>query len=89
MSIMEHRTTFALDAETIRRLKKLAAAWHVSQAEVVRRALERTEAECDATGDLPLRRLGEYHRQGGLAAEEAAKYLSEVSEQRSDWGRGE
>ncbi len=29
---MDHRTTFALDAQTIRRLKKLAAAEYLAKA---------------------------------------------------------
>jgi len=43
MQKMTHRTTFALDATTAQRLKRLAARWQVSQAEVVRRSLEKTE----------------------------------------------
>lgn len=84
---MEYRTTFAFDGETIRRLKKLAASWHVSQAEVVRRALERMEKENDESSDIPLSRLREYHAAGGLPAEKAAVYLEEVAESRSEWGR--
>ncbi len=88
MAVMEHRTTFALDAETIRRLKRLAAAWQVSQAEVVRRALERAEAAWIETDERAANRLLDFHRRGGLAAEEAAAYLAEVTESRSDWVRG-
>jgi predicted transcriptional regulator len=40
---MTHRTTFALDAVTAQRLKRLAAHWSVSQAEVVRRSVEQAE----------------------------------------------
>lgn len=43
MATMIHRTTFALDESTASRLKRLAARWQVSQAEVVRRCLEKTE----------------------------------------------
>ena len=43
MSKMTHRTTFALDEATAQRLKRLAARWDVSQAEVVRRSVERAE----------------------------------------------
>lgn len=43
MPTMIHRTTFALDDLTAHRLKRLAARWQVSQAEVVRRSLEKTE----------------------------------------------
>jgi predicted transcriptional regulator len=40
---MIHRTTFALDETTANRLKRLAARWNVSQAEVVRRSVEKAE----------------------------------------------
>lgn len=43
MAAMTHRTTFALDETTANRLKRLAARWKVSQAEVVRRSLEQAE----------------------------------------------
>jgi predicted DNA-binding protein len=45
MPTMTHRTTFALDAATAQRLKRLAARWNVSQAEVVRRSVEQAETE--------------------------------------------
>lgn len=44
MANMTHRTTFALDEMTAHRLKRLAARWQVSQAEVVRRSLELAES---------------------------------------------
>lgn len=40
---MTHRTTFALDSATAQRLKRLAARWQVSQAEVVRRSVEQAD----------------------------------------------
>jgi hypothetical protein len=39
MKTMTHRTTFALDGTTASRLRRLAAIWQVSQAEVVRRSV--------------------------------------------------
>ncbi len=43
MATMTHRTSFALDKATAERIKRLATRWNVSQAEVVRRSLEKTE----------------------------------------------
>ncbi len=43
MKEMTHRTTFALEAAAARRLKRLAAVWQISQAEVVRRAVAMAE----------------------------------------------
>ena len=45
MPTMTYRTTFALDEATAQRLKRLAASWNVSQAEVVRRSVERAERD--------------------------------------------
>ncbi|GAB1484192.1 hypothetical protein MASR2M78_30090 [Treponema sp.] len=84
---MEHRTTFALDSQTVKRLKKLASSWSVSQAEVVRRAVENAEQAYDTSEESPLIRLQKYHETGGLAAEKAAEYLKEVEKNRTDWGR--
>lgn len=61
MPTMTHRTTFALDETTARRLKRLASRWQVSQAEVVRRSLEQAEnsqlAQPDAEARIKAARL--------------------------------
>jgi len=84
---MEHRTSFALDEITILRLRRLSEVWHVSQAEVVRRAIEKAEAEAKAETDAALGRLRSYHARGGLDAGAASANLAEVAESRADWGR--
>jgi predicted transcriptional regulator len=84
-----HRTTFALDDATIRRMKRLAAMWKVSQAEVVRRSIEQAERLAEQEADDLRNRLAAYHDRGGLDARAADGYLEEVAEARSDWGRGE
>ena len=85
MKTMTYRTTFALDGSTERRLKQLAAYWDVSQAEVVRRAVELVEKQTRATegaGSL----LRQLHETGDLLAREAAEeYLAEVREDRESW----
>ena len=88
MKTMSYRTTFALNRETIGRLKHLSGVWQVSQAEVVRRAIsmadEHVKTEPDATSML--RAL---HASGNvLVREQAEAYLAEVQDQRSSW-RGE
>ncbi len=52
MATMTHRTTFSLDEPTARRLKRMAARWQVSQAEVVRRSLEQAEQAEIAAPDI-------------------------------------
>ena len=74
MATMTHRTTFALDETTAHRLKRLAARWQVSQAEVVRRSLEQAESAHVSQPDIEERieaaqRLRESLR-GKISAEE-------------------
>lgn len=58
MPTMSHRTTFALDEITAQRLKRLAAHWSVSQAEVVRRSVEQAEKHLTGSPSDIDRRLG-------------------------------
>ncbi len=85
MATMTYRTTFALDDRTIGRLKHLAGLWHISQAEVVRRAIalaeEKEKAETDSTALL--RSIHNSDRQ--LAREQAEDYLAELDESRRSW----
>lgn len=53
MKRMIHRTTFALDSETLGRLRRLSKAWRVSQAAVVRRAIAAAD-EAAIDRDIPL-----------------------------------
>lgn len=79
------RTTFALDEQTISKLRTLARRWNVSQAEVVRRAV-RAAAEQDDDGAGALReRLVAYHAAGRLNADDVDTYLSEASRDRHNW----
>ncbi|MEP6821817.1 MAG: CopG family transcriptional regulator [Chthoniobacterales bacterium] len=89
MATMKHRTTFTLDAATTLRLKRLAARWQVSQAEVVRRSLEKAEqdAECHQPHPLEMRRAL-YASGNGLDAATAGSYIAEVYQDRKRW-RGE
>ncbi|MBU0935101.1 MAG: hypothetical protein KKI09_14030 [Spirochaetes bacterium] len=87
MAVMEHRTSFALDDITIQRIRNLALAWKVSQAEVVRRAVEQADAALTRHAEEQLARLQAYHARAGLDAAAAEAWLSEVAEQRASWGR--
>jgi predicted transcriptional regulator len=89
MPSMTHRTTFALDKATAKRLRRLAALWRVSQAEVVRRAIAQAEAAASPTKPDPVTLLEELHAAGqGLDAARAEAYLEQTREDRQHW-RGE
>ncbi|MFP4267043.1 MAG: ribbon-helix-helix protein, CopG family [Spirochaetaceae bacterium] len=87
MSYMSKRATFALDEETVQRIKKLAGLMNISQAEVVRRAVALAEEKVNETEELKIERIETYHKKGGIAAEKAEEYLAEVRDNRSFWGR--
>jgi predicted transcriptional regulator len=89
MATMTYRTTFALDKDTRRRLKRLSDQWQVSQAEVVRRALSQAENQHQPEKPNPIEALHSLHASGrGIARKTAAKYLTEVRANRDHW-RGE
>ena len=87
MATMTHRTTFALDADTMRRLKKLAQRWQVSQAEVVRRALSQAENIPDAHAPDALASLKHYHAASALEVSAADTYLAQARADRKRWRR--
>ena len=88
MKEMIYRTTFALDKGTIGRLKRLSRVWHVSQAEVVRRAIALAD-EAAANKIDPATLLKTLHKSGKLLTHEQAKeYLSQIHNDRQSW-RGE
>jgi predicted transcriptional regulator len=89
MKEMTHRTTFALDQATARRLRRLAAVWQVSQAEVVRRAVALAENKDRGDKDAAFL-LREFHASGkGLVKEKAEEYLAQVRNDRTAWRSGE
>jgi hypothetical protein len=85
MKKMTHRTTFALDGTTASRLRRLAAIWRVSQAEVVRRAVAQAESAAAPAKVDPITMLRAYHAKGGLDPARAEAYLAEVREDRKHW----
>jgi predicted transcriptional regulator len=86
MSLTSYRTTFALDAKTAMRLKKLAKLWRVSQAEVVRRAIAQAEKESVSLEPDPIAQLKELHAKGGgLDRKTAESYLAQVRQDRKQW----
>ena len=89
MATMTHRTTFALDEVTALRLKRLADRWQVSQAEVVRRSLEKAEQQAELQQSDPLEMRRALFAAGkGLDAGLAGTYIAEVYQDRKRW-RGE
>ncbi len=86
VATMTHRTTFALDEATAKRLKRLSKKWQVSQAEVVRRSLEQSEAAETASKVDPVHLLQELHAQGkGVLQEDALAYVAEIRSDRKQW----
>jgi predicted transcriptional regulator len=87
MTQAKHRTSFALDEETIHRLTALARTWNVSQAEVVRRAVHLAYMRSESESGEVRERIAEYRAAGRVAADEADAYLRRLQEEREDWRR--
>ena len=71
------------------RLRRLAATWRVSRAEVVRRAVAMADADerADVRASDVLKGLQDSG--AGLVREEAEAYLADVREDRHSWRAGE
>jgi predicted transcriptional regulator len=82
---MTHRTSFALDAGTVQRLKRLASRWSVSQAEVVRRSVEHAEKQSEPGKPHPVALLKAFHAKGGLSTARAEKWIAEIHQDRKRW----
>ena len=84
-----YRTTFALDEVARKRIMRLAKKWQVSQAEVIRRSLEKAETMENLIEPDPLAMLESLAAKGELMArEDAQAYLNENQQNRKEW-RGE
>jgi hypothetical protein len=82
MATMTHRTTFALDEDTIRKLRILSVRWKVSLAGAVRRAV----AQAEDQKPNPVEMLRQLHDSGrSLDPEKAEAYLAQVYEDRKHW----
>jgi len=79
-----HRTSFALDESTGQRLRRLASRWNVSQAEVVRRSVERAE-QADKKEDAASKLRALFAAGKGLDTRKASAYIAEVYEDRKQW----
>jgi hypothetical protein len=81
-----YRTTFALDEVARSRIQRLSKKWQVSQAEVIRRSLEKAEAMEHAIEPDPLAMLESLASKGELMSKEDANaYLKANQENRKEW----
>ncbi len=74
----------ALDQTTLQSLNTLSKLWHVSKAEVMRRAVKhaRLEADRQERQPKPLEALDWLQKGGGLSIEEAAEFRADVQAER-------
>jgi predicted DNA-binding protein len=76
MAKMNQRTTFSLDEITLKRIKTLAARWSVSQAEVVRRAIELTVQQDAGVSESLITALSAVQAETSMVEKDAATYLN-------------
>ncbi len=84
MSYALTRTSMALDAWTIQALKELSEKWNISKAEVIRRAVRQLKLQADKEDRMPspMEALDWLQQGGGLVAEKAEQFRSEVQAER-------
>ena len=79
------RTSMALDGWTLLTLKDLAAKWHTSKAEVLRRAVRHLKEQVDREEAMPqpLQAFDWLQGGGGLTPGEAEIFREEVQAERT------
>jgi Arc/MetJ-type ribon-helix-helix transcriptional regulator len=75
------RSTYALDAETVRRLESLARQWNVSKSEALRRAIRAADAT-SMTADSRLQALDELQASMRLTPPGAQAWVRDVRAER-------
>lgn len=76
MGRMNIRATYAIDQETARRIKHLARVWGVSQAEVIRRSVERAAESQSGDHLTPADVVAHYASQPPLRSPEQTRELA-------------
>lgn len=75
------KTTYALDAETVRALERMARRWGTSKSEALRRAI-RAAAEAGEETGTPLQALDRLQRAARLPAARARKWAGQSRSER-------
>lgn len=85
MPRMTIRSSYAIDDATDRRIKRLAAAWGVSQAEVIRRSVQRVAEANDGVAYSPADVVAHY-RAAALprSAEQTSTLIEALRRSRRD-----
>ena len=85
MSYALIRTSMALDQSTLGTLRTLSEKWHISKAEVMRRAVQKMkeDTEREENRQTPLQALSWLQNGGGIPEAEAARLREEVAAERA------
>lgn len=78
MGRMNIRATYALDQDTASRIRRLSRLWGVSQAEVIRRSVERAAAEEQGEALTPADVIAHYAGQPPVRSEDQTRRLLET-----------
>jgi hypothetical protein len=81
------RSTYAFDQDTVKRIKKLAQTWGVSNSEAIRRAVRESEANArnPFAGMTQLEILNYMQAHPLLTKEEADRRVKEMEEARKEF----
>lgn len=69
------KTTYALDADVVRALERMARRWGTSKSEALRRAIRAAAAQAGEETTDPLQALDRLQRTAGLGATRAREWV--------------
>lgn len=89
MARLSVKSTYSLDADTIRKLERAAARWHVSKSEVLRRAIDAFEQAEPPSALTPLQAFRELRKsvKGRLSQRDFERWEALVKRERQSFGR--
>lgn len=79
---MTIRSTYSLDADTVRKLQEIARRWGVSKSEALRRAIRKAAGQRATLRRSPNQALEELQRSLGLRAGSARAWVRRVRQER-------
>jgi hypothetical protein len=74
MAVTAIKTTYSLDAQTVRALEEMARKWKVSKSEALRRAIRLAAEQAASAPESPLQALDALQSALDLDADQAARW---------------
>lgn len=76
------KSTYSLDAATVRQLDSLARRWNVSKSEVIRRAIRAATSRYSTSSSEALRALDRLQESHGMTRDKADEWATHIHDER-------